>query len=30
MNEEFEFTLPVGYLDKDGTLYKKGVMRLVK
>ena len=28
MNEEFEFTLPVGYLDKDGTLYKKGVMRL--
>ena len=28
MNEKFEFTLPVGYLDKDGTLYKKGAMRL--
>ena len=25
---EHEFTLPMGYLDKDGTLYRDGVMRL--
>ena len=25
---EFEFTLPKGYVDGDGTLHKKGVMRL--
>ncbi|GAB4178120.1 MAG: hypothetical protein Kow00108_13780 [Calditrichia bacterium] len=25
---EFEFTLPVGYRSKDGTLHTKGVMRL--
>jgi len=25
---EFEFTLPKGYVDKDGNLYKKGLMRL--
>ena len=25
---EFEFTLPKGYVDKDGNLHKKGVMRL--
>jgi hypothetical protein len=25
---EVEFTLPVGYLDSDGTLHKNGVMRL--
>jgi hypothetical protein len=24
---EFEFTLPCGYLDEDGTLHKQGVMR---
>lgn len=26
--DEFEFTLPIGYKDKDGTVYKDGVMRL--
>jgi hypothetical protein len=25
---EYEFTLPMGYLDTDGTLHRKGVMRL--
>jgi predicted nuclease of predicted toxin-antitoxin system len=25
---EFEFTLPKGYVDPDGVLHKKGVMRL--
>ena len=25
---EYEFTLPRGYADKEGTLHKKGVMRL--
>lgn len=25
---EFEFTLPRGYVDKDGTLHKYGIMRL--
>ncbi|MCT4604683.1 MAG: phage tail assembly protein [Marinisporobacter sp.] len=25
---EFEFTLPRGYVDKDGNLHKKGIMRL--
>ena len=25
---EFEFTLPCGYLDEDGTLHREGVMRL--
>ncbi len=25
---EFEFTLPRGYVDKDGNVHKKGVMRL--
>jgi len=25
---EFEFTLPMGYLDKEGTLHRDGVMRL--
>jgi hypothetical protein len=24
---EFEFTLPCGYLEEDGTLHKEGVMR---
>lgn len=24
---EFEFTLPCGYLDEDGTLHRSGVMR---
>jgi len=25
---EFEFTLPKGFVDKDGTVHKKGTMRL--
>lgn len=25
---EFEFTLPKGYVDKDGKLHRKGIMRL--
>ena len=25
---EYEFTLPMGYLDADGTLHRGGVMRL--
>jgi hypothetical protein len=25
---EFEFTLPKGYVDKDGNLHRKGIMRL--
>lgn len=25
---EFEFTLPKGYVDNDGNLHKKGIMRL--
>ena len=25
---EFEFALPKGYVDKDGNLHKKGVMKL--
>lgn len=25
---EFEFTLPRGYVDEDGNLHKKGIMRL--
>ncbi|WP_404786875.1 hypothetical protein [Altericista sp. CCNU0014] len=25
---EFEFTLPKGYVDEDGTVHRKGVMRL--
>ena len=25
---EFEFTLPMGYIDADGNLHKKGSMRL--
>jgi hypothetical protein len=28
LQTEFEFTLPQGYVDADGTLHKKGVMRL--
>ena len=27
---EFEFTLPKGYLDGEGSLHRKGVMRLAK
>ncbi|MEM7581147.1 MAG: hypothetical protein AAF316_15135 [Cyanobacteria bacterium P01_A01_bin.80] len=27
-NTEFEFTLPKGYLDSEGNLHRKGVMRL--
>lgn len=25
---EFEFTLPMGYIDEEGTLHREGVMRL--
>jgi hypothetical protein len=25
---EFEFELPIGYVDKDGNLHKRGTMRL--
>ncbi|MBL1176272.1 hypothetical protein [Pantanalinema sp. GBBB05] len=28
MQTEFEFELPKGYLDADGNLHRKGVMRL--
>lgn len=27
---EFEFTLPKGYVDSDGNLHRKGIMRLAK
>ncbi len=27
---EFEFTLPKGYLDGEGTLHRKGIMRLAR
>jgi hypothetical protein len=28
LQTEFEFTLPVGYVDQDGVVHKHGVMRL--
>lgn len=28
LQTEFEFTLPKGYVDKDGKVHRKGVMRL--
>jgi hypothetical protein len=28
LQTEFEFTLPKGYVDKEGNLHKKGIMRL--
>jgi hypothetical protein len=28
LHTEHEFTLPIGYLDEDGTLHRDGVMRL--
>lgn len=28
LQTEFEFTLPKGYLDENGNLHRKGVMRL--
>ncbi len=28
LQTEFEFTLPRGYIDKNGTLHQRGVMRL--
>jgi hypothetical protein len=28
MQTEFEFTLPKGYLDPDGNIHRKGVMRM--
>ena len=30
LQTEFEFTLPKGYLDGDGNLHRKGVMRLAR
>ncbi len=28
MQTEFEFTLPIGYVDREGNVHKKGTMRL--
>jgi hypothetical protein len=28
LQTEFEFTLPKGYIDREGNLYRQGVMRL--
>ena len=28
LQTEFEFTLPLGYVDKEGNLHREGVMRL--
>ena len=28
LQTEFEFTLPTGYLDPEGNLHRKGIMRL--
>ncbi|MCC2669924.1 MAG: hypothetical protein K0Q72_2395, partial [Armatimonadetes bacterium] len=28
LQTEFEFTLPKGYVDKEGNLHRKGTMRL--
>ncbi len=28
LQTEFEFTLPMGYIDKAGNLHRKGIMRL--
>ncbi|PZO37090.1 MAG: hypothetical protein DCF19_19680 [Pseudanabaena frigida] len=28
MQTEFEFTLPKGYVDNDGNVHRKGIMRL--
>lgn len=28
LQTEFEFTLPVGYVDREGNVHKQGVMRL--
>lgn len=28
LQTEYEFTLPIGYVDAEGTLHKEGVMRL--
>lgn len=28
LQTEYDFTLPKGYVDSDGTLHKKGIMRL--
>jgi hypothetical protein len=30
LQTEFEFLLPKGYLDEDGNLHRKGLMRLAK
>ncbi|MEE8392165.1 MAG: phage tail assembly protein, partial [Anaerolineae bacterium] len=28
LQTEFEFTLPVGYVDREGNVHKHGTMRL--
>lgn len=28
LQTEFEFTLPLGYVDKEGSLHREGIMRL--
>jgi hypothetical protein len=28
LQTEFEFTLPLGYVDKEGVLHREGIMRL--
>jgi hypothetical protein len=28
LQTEYEFTLPQGYIDADGTLHRQGIMRL--
>jgi hypothetical protein len=30
LQTEFEFTLPKGYLDSEGNIHRKGLMRLAK
>lgn len=30
LQTEYEFTLPKGYMDKDGNLHKNGVMRVAR
>jgi hypothetical protein len=30
LQTEFEFTLPKGYLDSEGNMHRKGLMRLAK
>ena len=30
LQTEFEFTLPKGYVDKDGNLHRHGIMRRIR